>query len=91
MWWTTWREHVHYVVDDVACTGTLCGELWYTMTLVDGAPDLGDEELDKLYSERWKAAMQVELGGRGLHSSTFRLNTSTFCGIRWVHEIPPVY
>ena len=30
-------------------------------------------------------------GGRGLHSSTFRLNVSTFCGIRWVHDFPPVY
>ena len=29
--------------------------------------------------------------GRGLHSSTFRLNVSTFCGIRWVHHFPPVY
>ena len=23
--------------------------------------------------------------------STFRLNVSTFCGIRWVHDYPPVY
>ena len=30
---------------------------------LDGAPDLGDEELDRLYSESWRAAMQVELGG----------------------------
>jgi len=29
--------------------------------------------------------------GRGLHSSTFRLNVSTFCWIRWVHDFPPVY
>jgi hypothetical protein len=29
--------------------------------------------------------------GRGLHSSNFRLNVSTFCGIRWVHYFPPVY
>jgi len=29
--------------------------------------------------------------GRGLHSSTFRLNVSTFCWIRWVHDICPVY
>jgi hypothetical protein len=28
--------------------------------------------------------------GRGLHSSTFQLNVSTFCGIRWVHDFPPV-
>ena len=27
----------------------------------------------------------------GLHSSTFRLNVSTFCGIRRVHDFPPVY
>jgi hypothetical protein len=31
----------------------------------NGAPDLGDDELDKLYSESWRAAMQVELGGGG--------------------------
>jgi len=29
--------------------------------------------------------------GRGLHSSTFRLNVSIFCGIRWLHDFPPVY
>ena len=29
--------------------------------------------------------------GRGLHSSTTRLNVSTFCGMRWVHDCPPVY
>jgi len=29
--------------------------------------------------------------GRGLHSSTFWLNISTFCEIRWVHISPPVY
>jgi len=33
----------------------------------------------------------VLLGGRDLHSSTFRLNVSTFCWIRGVHELPPVY
>jgi hypothetical protein len=26
-------------------------------------------------------------GGRGLHSSTFQLNVSTFCGIRWVPSV----
>ena len=31
------------------------------------------------------------LTGRGLHSSTFQLNLSTFCWIRWLHEFPPVY
>ena len=25
----------------------------------------------------------VDDGGRGLHSFTFRLNVSTFCGLRW--------
>ena len=30
----------------------------------------------------------VENGGRGLRSSTFRLNVSTFCWIRWVHGFP---
>jgi hypothetical protein len=29
--------------------------------------------------------------GRGLHSSTFWLNVSTICWIRWVHDFPPVY
>jgi len=30
------------------------------------------------------------IAGRGLHSSTFRLNVSTFCGIRWMHDFPSV-
>jgi len=30
-------------------------------------------------------------GGRGLHSSTFRLNVSTLYGICVVHGFPPVY
>jgi hypothetical protein len=29
--------------------------------------------------------------GRGLRSSTFRFIVSTFCWIRWVHDLPPVY
>jgi len=29
--------------------------------------------------------------GRGLHLSTIRLNVGTFCGMRWVHNFPPVY
>ena len=32
-----------------------------------------------------------DLRGRGLHSSTILLNVSTFCGIRWAHDFPPVY
>ena len=54
-----------------------------------GAP--GDDE--------WTCAFAVSGGqlavlqwlrdlGRGLHSSTIRLNVSTFCGIRWVHDFP---
>jgi len=37
------------------------------------------------------AAAAGKVRGRGLHSSTFRLNVSTFCGIRGVHGSPPVY
>ena len=29
--------------------------------------------------------------GRGLHSSTFRLNVNSVCGVRRVHDFPPVY
>ena len=29
--------------------------------------------------------------GRGLHSSTFWLNVSIFCGIHWLHAFPLVY
>jgi len=29
--------------------------------------------------------------GRGLNSSTFRINVSTFCEIRWAHGFPTVY
>ena len=33
-------------------------------------------------------SLQAErTGGRGLHSSTFQLNVSTFCGIRWVPSV----
>jgi hypothetical protein len=32
-----------------------------------------------------------DISGRDLHSSTFRLNVSTSCGIRFVHGFPPVY
>jgi len=32
-----------------------------------------------------------DIVGRGLHLSTIRLNVSTVCGIRWVHDFPPVY
>ena len=35
-------------------------------------------------------AAAAVVAGRGLHSSTFRLNVSTFCGIRRVHDVPPV-
>jgi len=38
-----------------------------------------------------RAAIRRRAGGRGVHSSTFRLNVSTFCGIRRVHDFPPVY
>jgi len=33
----------------------------------------------------------IIIDGRGLHSSTIRLNVSTFLGIRWVHGFPTVY
>jgi hypothetical protein len=32
-----------------------------------------------------------KVDGRGLHSSTFGLNVSMFCGIRWMHNFVPVY
>ena len=35
------------------------------------------------------AAGRDDAGGRGLHSSTFRLNISMFCGMRWLHEFSP--
>jgi len=31
------------------------------------------------------------LAGAYSHRVTFRLNVSTFCGICWVHDFPPVY
>jgi len=36
-------------------------------------------------------ATEQMVQGRGLHSFTFRLNLSTFCGIRLEHGFPPVY
>jgi nicotinate-nucleotide pyrophosphorylase len=43
--------------------------------------------LDNMSLVDMKAA--VEMIGRALHSSTFRLNISTFCGTRCVHDSPP--
>jgi len=37
------------------------------------------------------AAAAAEALGRGSHSFTSQLNVSTFYGIRWVHDFPPVY
>ena len=33
----------------------------------------------------------MNVGSRGLTSSTILLNISTFCGIRLAHDFPPVY
>ena len=33
------------------------------------------------------AVVETAQGRGGLHSSTFRLNVSTFCGIRWVEYV----
>ena len=38
-----------------------------------------------------KSLVTTMAHGRGLHSSTFRLNSNTICWIRWVHYFPPVY
>ena len=53
---------------------------------VHAAP-LGAGEVDAAAGD----VFGVLLEGRGLHSSTFRLNVSTFCGVRFVHNFPPVY
>ena len=54
--------------------------------------DADDAEHMKWVFERAVVrATQYGIPGRGLHSSTFRLNVSTFSGIRWVHDFPPVY
>ena len=45
---------------------------------------------DCMCKTRFVDLLPVALG-RGLHSSTFRLNVSTFSWIRWVHDFPPVY
>jgi hypothetical protein len=40
-----------------------------------------------LLGPRWSMVPGI----MGLHSSTFRLNVSTLCGIRWLQDFPPVY
>ena len=42
-------------------------------------------------ADRTRLWDMVEKMGRGFNSSTFRLNVSTICGMRWVHDFPPVY
>ena len=54
----------------------------------------GDRSKKKSGGQRKKEKKERELArrdGRGSHSSTFLLNVSSFCGIRWVHDVPPVY
>jgi hypothetical protein len=38
-------------------------------------------------SSRFAAWKTASPSGRGLHTSTFQLNVSTFCGIRWVPSV----
>jgi len=48
-------------------------------------------ELEVLRSVKRQRSLGDSVAGRGLRSSTFRLNVSTLRGIRWVHDFPPVY
>ena len=57
-----------------------------TDTALNGGSD-GDDSIQRLHVPH-EDTMCL---GRGSHSSTFRLNVSAFCGIRWVHGFPPVY
>jgi hypothetical protein len=50
-----------------------------------------DREILRQLREDVEGGFDEEAHGRRLHSSTFRLNISTFLGIRWVHDFPPVY
>ena len=60
--------------------------------LLDLAAASLDPASDPAGSDRSDGQMKKKRkSGRGLHSSTFRVNVSTFCGIRWVHDFPPVY
>ena len=59
-----------------------------------GGPATATAEHPEEISEAGFGALAATWGGprgRGLHSSTILLNVSTFCGIRWVHEIHTVY
>jgi hypothetical protein len=47
--------------------------------------------LSQANGDKADATAMIVAGGRCLHSSTFRLNVSTFYGERWVHDFPPVY
>ena len=44
--------------------------------------------MEHLHFRELPAGVNV-IVGRDLHSFTFRLNISTFCGIRWVHDFLP--
>ena len=63
-----------------------------------GGTDAQDwtEMLERMYlgwasSRGFSVTTTQRMPGRGLHSSTVRLNLSTFCGISCVHDFPPVY
>jgi len=70
--------------------------IWYndmgddSIDMGDDSIDMGDDHIDMgylvtlpaaLHQQRVPRALQLPRD-RGLHSSTFRLNVSTFCGIR---------
>ena len=54
-------------------------------------PELGNlTALEAAYlADNWLTSVPAALGGKPLHSSTLRLNVSTFCGIRWVQCFLP--
>ena len=68
------------------CAGTRCAP--YSMNLMTPEDNGGDLELT--IAPHMTAELD-DIWGRGSHSSTFRLNVSTFCAIRWVHDSSPVY
>jgi len=78
IWVVLWTEELK-----LSCNGNECGPWAWAAA----------EKMKKELVEKLKPDKQTvdEVMGRGLHSSTFRLNVSTFCGIRRVHDFSPVY
>ena len=77
----TWRAILdrHYPLEDMLAIA----QQWRGRRVIGGG-DVSFGEMDAVVRQCSLTSNHPVLTARGLHSSTFRLIISAFCGIRWV-------